>query len=151
MKGFEFFWQDLLRRFGKGSRSFSDRFGGSGKRVLESALDESRRREQNYVAPEHILFALMEEESDLFDSAMQNLSLDSHSIRPAVENHLENGRRHLSRGFRIAPETTKIFKFSMNKAHSENRDVIEASDILYVLITDKKSILNKILQNFDQS
>lgn len=151
MKGFEFFRQVFRRGFRKGSESFSDRFGESGKRVLESALEESRRRDQRYISPEHILYALIEEETDFFDSAMRNLSLDSHSIRPAVEVHLENSRRHTGRGFRISPETMNLFKFSMDKARSENRRVIEASDILYVLVTDKKSVLNKILQNFDQN
>src|SRR5688500_4831443 len=112
MKGFEFF-QDLLRRFGKGSESFSDRFGESGKSVLEAALNESRRRNQNYVSPEHILYALIEVETDLFDSAMRNPSVDSDSVRRSVETHLENSRRHTGKGFRIAPETTKLFKLSM--------------------------------------
>ncbi len=123
-------------------------FGDSGKRVLEGALDESRRREQNYVSPAHILFALIEEEIDLFESAMRNLSIDSHFIRQAVENDLENSRRYAGiRGFRISPETTKLFKLSMDKARSEKRRVIEASDILYVLTTDKHSVLNKSLQS----
>jgi hypothetical protein len=39
----------------------------------------------------------------------------------------------------------------MDKARSGNRRVIGASDILYVLVTDKYSVLNKILQNLDQN
>ena len=151
MKVFEFFRQISRRRFGKGSESFLDRFGESGKRVLEGALAESRRRDQYYVSPEHILFALMEEETDLFDSAMRDLSVDSNSIRQAVENHLEKSRRHSGGGFRIPPEARKIFKSSMDTARSENRRVIESSDILYVFINDTQSVLNKILQNLDQN
>ena len=128
---------------------YLDKFSDSGRRILESALDETRRREQNLISPEHILFALIVEETGLFDSAMRNLSVDLRSVRQEVENHLENSRRHTGEKFRISPETTEIFKFSMDKARSENRRVIEASDILYVLITDKYSILNKIVRNLD--
>jgi ATP-dependent Clp protease ATP-binding subunit ClpA len=117
-------------------------FSDSGKRVLQGALDESCRRGQNYVSPAHILFALIEKETELFDSAVTNLSINSNSLRQAVENDLENSRRHSGRGFRISPETTKLFKVSMEK-----RRVIEASDILYVLITDKNSVLNNILRS----
>jgi ATP-dependent Clp protease ATP-binding subunit ClpA len=122
-------------------------FSDSGKRVLQGALDESCRRGQNYVSPAHILFALIEKETELFDSAVTNLSINSNSLRQAVENDLENSRRHSGRGFRISPETTKLFKVSMDKARSEKRRVIEASDILYVLITDKNSVLNNILRS----
>lgn len=149
MKGFKFFCQEFLKRFGKGSGSFSDRFDVSGKRVLEGALAASRRREQFYVSPGHILYALIEEETDLFDSAMCSLSVDSVSVRSAVETHLEDSRRHAGMGFRISPETTALFKVSMDKARYEKRRIIAASDILYVLIDDKRSILNKILQNLD--
>jgi ATP-dependent Clp protease ATP-binding subunit ClpA len=82
-----------------------------------------------------------------FVSAVTNLSINSNSLRQAVENDLENSRRHSGRGFRISPETTKLFKVSMDKARSEKRRVIEASDILYVLITDKNSVLNNILRS----
>ena len=135
----------------EGSDRYLDKFSDSGKRVLEGALEESRRRDQRYISPEHILFALIEEETNLFDSAMRNLSVDSNSVRSVVEAHLENSRRHTGKGFRISPETTNLFKISMDKARSENRRVIGASDILCVLVTDKYSVLNKILQNLDQN
>lgn len=134
----------------EGSDPYLDKFSDSGKRVLKGALEESRRRDQYYVSPGHILFALIEEETNLFDSAMRNLSINSNSVRSAVEAHLENSRRHTGRGFRISPETTNLFKISMDKARSENRRIIGASDIFYVLITDKNSVLNRILQNLKE-
>ena len=45
--------------------AYKDKFSESGQRVLEVALDESRKRDQNYVATEHILHALANEEADL--------------------------------------------------------------------------------------
>ena len=35
--------------------AYKDKFSESGRRVLETALDESKKRDQNYVAIEHIL------------------------------------------------------------------------------------------------
>ncbi|MDQ3688210.1 MAG: hypothetical protein M3430_21815 [Acidobacteriota bacterium] len=37
---------------------YKDRFADSGQRVFDHALQESRRRDQNYIAVEHILNAL---------------------------------------------------------------------------------------------
>lgn len=127
--------------------AYKDKFSESGKRVLENALNESRRRDQNFVSIEHILFALAEEEIELFNATMRDLSVDPRSVRLSVEKRLENSRQHIGKGFRIAPETTELFKRSMDRARSQGRRVIEASDIFYVQASDERSLLNDILQN----
>jgi ATP-dependent Clp protease ATP-binding subunit ClpC len=127
--------------------AYKDKFSDSGKRVLENALGESRKRDQNFISIEHILYALADEETDLFNSTMRDLSVDPRSIRLSVEKRLENSRQHIGKGFRIAPETTELFKRAMDRARSQGRRVIEASDIFYVQTTDERSLLNDILQN----
>jgi ATP-dependent Clp protease ATP-binding subunit ClpA len=126
---------------------FLEKFSESGRRILEGALNETRRREQFHVAPEHILYGLMTEETDLFDATMHNLSLDPQEIRLNVEKRLENSRRHIGKGFRIAPETTEIFKYSMDKARSEGRRTIEANNICFVFATNKPNMLDDTLKN----
>ena len=42
--------------------AYKDKFSESGRRVLETALGESKKRDQNYVAIEHILHAVASEE-----------------------------------------------------------------------------------------
>lgn len=127
--------------------AYKDKFSDSGKRVLENALSESRRRDQNFISIEHILYALADEETDLFNSTMRDLSIDPRSVRLSVEKRLQNSRQHTGKGFRIAPETTELFKRSMDRARSQGRRVIEASDIFYVQTTDERSLLIDILQN----
>ena len=127
--------------------AYKDKFSESGRRVLEVALDESRRRDQNYVTIEHILHALTNEETELFNSTMRDLAVDPRSVKLLIEKRLEAGRQHTGKGYRIAPETTDLFKRSMDRARSQGRRVIEASDIFYVLSNDERSLLNDVLQN----
>ncbi len=127
--------------------AYKDKFSDSGRRVLETALDESKRRDQNYVAIEHILHAVTREEDDLFTSTMRDLAVDPRSVRLLIEKRMEAGRQHTGKGFRIAPETTELFKRAMDRARSQGRRVIDASDIFYVLSNDDQSILNDVLQN----
>src|SRR5438132_1456264 len=54
--------------------AYRDKFGESGQRVLSYALGESQRRDQNYIAVEHIISALAKEEPDLFNSTMRGLT-----------------------------------------------------------------------------
>ena len=127
--------------------AYKDKFSDSGRRVLETALDESRKRDQNYVAIEHILHAVVREEDDLFTSTMRDLAVDPRSVKLLIEKRLDVGRQHTGKGFRIAPETTELFKRAMDRARSQGRRVIDGSDIFYVLSNDERSILNDVLQN----
>ncbi|MCA1622613.1 MAG: ATP-dependent Clp protease ATP-binding subunit [Acidobacteria bacterium] len=127
--------------------AYKDKFSESGRRVLEVALDESRKRDQNYISTEHILHALANEEAELFNSTMRDLAVDPRSVKLLIEKRLDASRQHTGKGFRIAPETTNLFKSSMDRARSQGRRVIEASDIFYVLSNDERSLLNDVLQN----
>jgi ATP-dependent Clp protease ATP-binding subunit ClpA len=126
--------------------AYKDKFSDSGKRILEHAMNESRRRDQNYVSVEHILEALASEESDLFNSTMQDLAVDPVRVKLAVEQRLAGVPQHLGKGFKIAPETTDIFKRSMDRARAQGRKTIDATDIFSVLSRDERSIFNDVLR-----
>ncbi|HLL99934.1 MAG TPA: ATP-dependent Clp protease ATP-binding subunit [Pyrinomonadaceae bacterium] len=127
--------------------AYKDKFSDSGRRVLDGAMNESRRRDQNYISIEHIIHALADEEAELFNSTMRDLSIDPRTVRLLLEKRLESTRAHTGKGFRIAPETTELFKRSMERAKMQGRRVIDGSDIFYVVSTDERSLLNDILQN----
>jgi ATP-dependent Clp protease ATP-binding subunit ClpC len=127
--------------------AYKDKFSDSGKRVLENALEDSRRREQNYVAVEHILNALANEENELFNGTMRDLSVDPRSVKLMIERRIENVRAHAGKGYRIAPEATDLFKRSMDRARAQGRKTIDATDLFFVLSNDERSILNDVLRN----
>ncbi|MBA2606234.1 MAG: ATP-dependent Clp protease ATP-binding subunit, partial [Acidobacteria bacterium] len=126
---------------------YKNKFSESGRRVLEVALDESKKRDQNYISVEHILHALVNEEAELFNATMHDLAVDPRSVKMLIERRLNSGRQHTGKGYKIAPETTALFKSSMDRARSQGRRVIDGSDIFYVLSNDERSILNDVLQN----
>jgi ATP-dependent Clp protease ATP-binding subunit ClpA len=78
---------------------------------------------------------------------MRDLSVDPRSVKLLIEKRMDAGRQHLGKGFRIAPETTELFKKAMDRSRSQGRRVIDGSDIFYVLSNDERSILNDVLQN----
>ena len=127
--------------------SYKDKFGDSGQRILEHALDESRRRDQNFVSVEHILQALTVEEPDMFNSAMRELSLDPVVVKMAIEKRLTNSRQqHVGKGFRIGPDTTDLFKRAMERARSQGRKVIEATDIFDALSSQQDGLFVEVLR-----
>lgn len=126
--------------------AYRDKFGESGQRVLENALGESRRRDQNYISVEHIISALAKEESDLFNSTIRSLAIDPDVVTQAIDKRLDNARQHVGKGFRIAPDTTDLFKRAMERARSRGRKTIEATDIFDVL-SNYDSLFVEVLKN----
>ncbi len=128
--------------------TYKDRFAESGQRVFEQAVGESRRRDQNYIAVEHILNALATEEADLFNGTMRDLSLDPRSVKVLIEQRLEDARyQNVNKGIRIAPETIDLFKKAMERARAQGRKTIEATDLFMALSQDEKSIFMNVLRN----
>src|ERR687885_569756 len=128
--------------------TYKDRFAESGQRVLEHAVQESRRRDQNYIAVEHILNGLAAEESELFNSTMRDLSLDPRSVKVLIEKRLENARyQNVNKGIRIAPETIELFKRSMERARAQGRKTIEATDLFMALSQTEDSAMMTVLRN----
>ncbi|HEV7376738.1 MAG TPA: ATP-dependent Clp protease ATP-binding subunit [Pyrinomonadaceae bacterium] len=128
--------------------AYKDKFSDSGQRILDGALNESRRRDQNYVAVEHILKALTDEEADLFNATMRDLSVDPHLVRGMIEKRLEMSRQHVGKGFRIAPDTTDLFKRAMERARAQGRKTIEATDIFTALSQDERGLFVEVLRGF---
>src|SRR5260221_10138175 len=108
--------------------AYKDKFGESGQRVLQNALSESRRRDQNYIAVEHIISGLAKEEPDLFNSTIRSLALDPILVARAIDKPLDNTRQHVGKGFRIAPDTIDLFMRVMEPPCSRGRKMIEATD-----------------------
>jgi ATP-dependent Clp protease ATP-binding subunit ClpA len=113
--------------------AYKDKFSESGQRIFQNALNESRRRDQNYISVEHIVSALSKEEPDLFNSTMRSLALDPINVARAIEHRLDTARQHVGKGVRIAPDTTDLFKRALERARSRGRKTIEATDIFDVL------------------
>jgi ATP-dependent Clp protease ATP-binding subunit ClpC len=114
--------------------TYKDRFGESGQRIFEHAMSESKRRDQNYIAVEHILHAFVTEEAELFDQTIRDLALDPVAVRAQIERRLDNARfQHVGKGLRIAPETIDLFKRAMERARAQQRKTIEATDLFMAL------------------
>src|SRR6266700_1299424 len=130
--------------------AYRDKFGDSGQRVLENALSESRRRDQNFIAVEHIIFALAKEEPDLFNSTIRSLAIDPDVVTQAINKRLNSTRQHVGKGFRIAPDTTDLFKRAMERARARGRKTIESTDIFEVL-SNQDSLFVEVLRSMGAS
>jgi ATP-dependent Clp protease ATP-binding subunit ClpA len=129
--------------------TYKDRFGETGQNIFEHAMRESKRRDQNYVAVEHILHAFVTEEGEMFDQTMRDLSLDPYAVRAQIERRLDNNRfQHVGKGLRIAPDTIELFKRAMERARAQGRKTIEATDLFMALSQDGGLLEGLLTRNF---
>ncbi len=131
--------------------TYKDRFAESGQRIFEYAMQESRRRDQNFIAVEHILDAFASQEAELFNDTMRDLALDPRSVKVLIEKRLENSRfQHVGKGLRISPDTIDLFKRAMERARGQGRKTIEATD-LFMALSEEKGLFAGVLKNLGAS
>jgi len=115
---------------------YQNKFAASGFQVFQRAIEESRRRNQNYVSLGHLLIALDAEDGSSFRylvgkmRADHGLTADLVPADRAVEKLMEWSPRHEGEGVRIGPDTKKFLRSAMKIARSNLREKIEAADLL---------------------
>jgi ATP-dependent Clp protease ATP-binding subunit ClpA len=115
---------------------YQDKFAASGRKIFERAIEESRRRNQNYVSLGHLLIALDAEESVGFRylvgklRADHGLTADLVPADKAVETIMEWSPKYEGEGVRIGPETKNFLRRAVKIARSNQREKIEAADLL---------------------
>jgi ATP-dependent Clp protease ATP-binding subunit ClpA len=115
---------------------YQDKFAASGFRVFERAIAESLRRRHNYVSLGHLLIALDAEDGGSFRAhlqrlrALHNLETDLQPFDKGIEKLMESMPRYEGKGVRIGPETKKFLRKALTIARCNQREKIEAADLL---------------------
>ena len=89
------------------------KIGESAQRVVDRAVEESRRRDHALLTNEHIFLAFAQVEWDTFSQVMRDLELNPHEILQALEEHLHVLPTFAGRELRVAPATKLVFKLAL--------------------------------------
>src|SRR4051812_24345689 len=129
--------------------TYRGRFAESGWEIFERAIDETRRREQNYLGVEHILSALAQLKAELFSALLRSLSDNPDALTmlmELIEENVRNTPKHKGQGVRLATETIDLFKRTLHIVRSNARRRIEATDLFITLLMEEKSLLRELLR-----
>jgi len=118
---------------------YRDRFAESGLHVLERAVDESRRRQQNYLSFGHILKALLIEEAAIFNQTLGDLHTDPPLTEEFLNMVIESSPSHKGKGIHISPHVTWLFRNAMKIARTDKRKKIEAADLVLCFVRGLKA------------
>lgn len=84
---------------------YNERFTDDGWRVLMRALEGARQRGQNYVVVEHLIEALVAEESRFFGLLEELLKIEQGQVRSSTARRLESFPRPENGRMRLAPSS----------------------------------------------
>ncbi len=79
------------------------KIGESAQRIVDRAVEESRRRDHAVLGNEHIFLAFAQVEWDMFAQVMRDLELNPHAVLQSVEEHLNVVPAFAGRDLRSRP------------------------------------------------
>src|SRR5262245_22511476 len=118
----------------------------SAERVVDRALEETRRREHGMLTNEHLCLAFAQIEWDMFGEVMRDLALNPHEILQALEEHLRVLPTAPGRAVRVAPSTKLLFKLALLHASRSGRHAIESSDLFSAIFEETQGIPVSIIR-----
>src|SRR5689334_20160963 len=123
------------------------KIGESAQRVVDRAIEESRRRDHALLTNEHIFLAFAQVEWDTFSQVMRDLELNPHEILQALEEHLHVLPTFAGRELRVAPATKLVFKLAFHQASRAGRQTIESSDLFSAIFEESQGIPVSIIRH----
>ncbi len=123
-----------------------NRLAESARRVVDRAIDETRRRNHAELTNEHIFLAFAQVEWDTFAQVMRDLDLNPHEIITALEEHLKLSPAFADRDMRVAPSTKLLFKLAFHHASRAGRQSIEAVDLFSAIFEESQGVPVSIIR-----
>ncbi len=124
----------------------TDKFSESGQKIIYRAIEESRRREHNFLSPEHIFTVFGEVESNLFLESMQSIGADPQAVKQLLEHELAKSRQYVGKKMYIPDPTRELFNRSLKRARQHGRQTIDSIDLFVTLFADPSGTPAEILR-----
>jgi ATP-dependent Clp protease ATP-binding subunit ClpA len=118
----------------------------SAQRVVDRAIEESRRRDHALLTNEHVFLAFAQVEWDMFSQVMGDLDLNPHQILQALEEHLKMIPALGGRELRVAPATKLLFKLAFHHASRAGRQSVESVDLFSAIFEESQGIPVSIIR-----
>jgi ATP-dependent Clp protease ATP-binding subunit ClpA len=110
--------------------------------VFEKAIDVAKKLKHEYLTIEHLLFAMLCEES--FTNCVQGYGSDPEFIKKNIENYLKNKCDEIvSTSDDVKPRKTQTVERVLNRAFTQvlfnGRQKIEPTDVFLAVMSEKRS------------
>jgi ATP-dependent Clp protease ATP-binding subunit ClpA len=118
------------------------------QRVVDRALEESRRREHALLTTAHMWFAVANTEWDLFASTLRGVEMNPRDVLRAIEEHLRLVPSQAGTKLRVSPPMKLVCRLALHHAARSGRSTVEAGDMLLALFDGPQGVPVAILRRF---
>ena len=124
------------------------RLNSATQRVVDRALEESRRRDHALLTTAHMWFAVANTEWDLFASTLQGVEANPRDVLRAIEEHLQLVPAQGGGKLRVSPPMKLVCRLALHHAAQAGRSTVEAVDLLLALFDEPQGVPVAILHRF---
>jgi ATP-dependent Clp protease ATP-binding subunit ClpC len=124
------------------------RLNAATQRVVDRAVEESRRREHQLLTTAHMWFAVANTEWDLFASTLRGVEANPRDVLPAIEEHLQLVPAQGGSRLRVSPPMKLVCRLALHHAARAGRSTVEAVDLLLALFDEPQGVPVAILRRF---
>jgi ATP-dependent Clp protease ATP-binding subunit ClpC len=123
-----------------------ERFTDRARRVIVLAQDEARGLNHNWIGTEHLLIALIIENSGVGAKALESLGISLDAARQQVESIIGRGQDSVGDShIPFTPRAKKVLELSLREALQLGHDYIGTEHILLGLIREGDGVAAQVL------
>ncbi len=128
-----------------------DRFDASGKRVFALAQDEAVRQNHNYIGTEHLLAALLRDDT-VAARALAWCGIELTRVRTAIEFTIGRGDQTTSPSeITLSPRTKKVIELAIDESRRMGQSHVGAEHILLGLLREGEGIASGVIESLGVS
>src|SRR2546430_16410838 len=124
-----------------------DKFTERARKVLQLAQEEAQRFNHNYIGTEHILLGLVREGDGVAARVLNNLGVELHKVRSAVEFIIGRGDRAVMGEIGLTPRAKKVIELAVDEARRLNHHYIGTEHLLLGLVREGEGIAAGLLES----
>jgi len=118
------------------------------QRVMDRALEESRRREHSALTTAHLWFAVAQIEWELFARVMHDVDVNPHDILRAIDEHLRRIPSFRGSDVRVAPSVKLVCRLALHHAGRARHTTVEVVDLLLALFEETHGVPASMLRQY---
>ena len=124
-------------------RDFAERANN----VMQLASVEARALNHDYVGTEHILLALVAEESGVATAILGTLGVTASAIRQGVDSLVQRGPSAVShREPPLTPRSQQVIEFAREEAGEVNQKFVDTEHLLLALLREPDGVASRVLR-----
>ncbi len=128
-----------------------EKFTERARKVLTLAQEEAQRFNHNYIGTEHLLLGLVREGDGVAARVLNNLGVELHKVRSAVEFIIGRGDRAPIGEIGLTPRAKKVIELAVDEARRLNHHYIGTEHLLLGLVREGEGIAAGVLESLGVS